>query len=200
MKEIVCRFLRSPLGISVWGASAFAAAALAAAGLAGPLAAAGLCLALGTVATFAFLSHPLGARSVVAERDRARAESDARVLGRVAAARKRLSLVRVGDGAVKAELDRLVLAAGRYLEEAVKRDARDPVSEDAVVGAVELMNDYLSIVDAAAAAGRGGQAADASVVVDRTVRALAASADEIEGRLGTAPRAADRISAREETR
>jgi len=146
------------------------------------------------------LLTPFGARSVVAERDRDRSDRDARALGGVAAARKRLALLRLENEAVKAELDRLILTAGKYLESAVKNDSRDPKAEDAVLSAVEVVNDYLLLVDAASSRKRGGEPDGEGTVVERTIRALSASSDEIERCLGVVSAASDRAAIREELR
>ncbi len=198
MKRIIVRFFRSPVGVAVLGSGAAAAAVLVLVGGVPAPVAVPLCLLAVAAAAFVLLSSPVGARAVAGEGDRDRRERDARALGGVAAARKRLSLLRVGDPEVKAAIDRLTLAAGLYLERAVKTDGRDPVSEDAVLGAVEVLNDYLQLADAASSRVRSGGAADLDIAV-RTVGALSASAAEIERRLDPQA-AADRIAAREELR
>jgi hypothetical protein len=160
----------------------------------------------GSAATLALLMSPLGVRSVIAEKERDRSDRDARVLGGVAAARKRLSLLRIRDEGVKAALDALVLAAGRYLESAVRSDKRDPIAEDAVIGAVEAVDDYLRMADAASSADRhrtsgsadSGSAGVGAGPAERTVRVLIAAAEEIEARLAHEDSAADRMAAREE--
>ena len=189
MKVLLFRFLRSPLGLGLWGLCAFLVAASVAGGLLPLLAAVPLFGAAGAIATLALLLSPAGARSVVAERDRDRSERDARVLGGVAAARKRLALLRLKDASVKEAVDRLVSAAGGYLEAAVRRDSRDPVIEDAVLGAVEAVDDYLRLADA-----KGGGADIAA----RTVRVLAGASEEIERRVRDSYAAADRMAARED--
>jgi hypothetical protein len=124
---------------------------------------------------------------------------------------------------VKESLDRLVSAAGTYLEAAVRNDSRDPVAEDAVLGAVEVVDDYLRLSDAASASRHRGKAGPGNTApnaenqpdaqADRTVRALDAASAELEGRLGadlggfvdqgpntdgSGITAADRVKAREE--
>lgn len=200
MKDVLFRFLRSPLGLALWGFCALSAAALALSGVLHPIAAVLVALTVGVLATAGLLMSPAGAKSVVAERDRDRAEADARALEAVAAARKRLSLLAVENAAVKAEIDRLVFAAGKYLESAVKGGRRDPVAEEAVAGAVAVVHDYLIVADAAASAARGRTAGSGrpDEALERTLRALAAAVEEVEGRSSAVSDAADRASAREE--
>ena len=200
MKDVLYRFLRSPLGLALWGFCAFSAAALALSGVLAPIAAVLAALLVGAAATAGLLMSPAGAKSVVAERDRDRAEADARALGAVTAARKRLSLLIVENASIKAEIDRLVFAAGKYLESAVKSGRRDPVSEEAVAGALSVVDDYLIVADAASSAARGRTAE--SVCLDeaqeRTLRALGAAVEEVERRAFSVSDAADRAAAREE--
>lgn len=67
------------------------------------------------------LQTPAGAQSVVREKERERKERDARILGGIAAARKRLSLLRLPEGPVTSSIDKLVYVGGLYLEGAVIR-------------------------------------------------------------------------------
>ncbi len=215
MKSHLARFLRSPLGLAVLAVDAGLSAALAVTGiLAAPMA--GLAfLLLACLSFLVLLQTRWGATAVVAEKDREREERDARILGGLAAARKRLSLLRIADPTVASALERLVYAAGKYLEATVRGLDRDPAAEDAVLGAVEAIDDYLRLEDARSSGRRfrgggergEGEAQEAgNVLAERTGRALSAAAEEIERRLDLAAggivdgtTAADRSAAREET-
>ena len=214
MKSHLARFIRSPLGLSALAADALLSAALFLTGLLSAIIAVLVFVLLVCLSFLVLLQTGLGAKAIVKERKREREERDARILGGVAAARKRLSLLHVADAEVSAALDRLVYAAGKYLEAAVRGLDRDPAAEDAVLGAVEVIDDYLRLGDAKSSGRRfrgtaergederieGGEA-----IAERTVRALAAAADEIERRLDLAAggivdgvSAADRAAARED--
>jgi len=111
---------------------------------------------------------------------------------------------------VSEALARLIYAAGLYLEATVAGSDRDPDIEDAVFSAVEAVDDYLRLRDAAASSarlrgGRGEEEHVAADVASRTAHALASAAERIGGRLdlaaggsrsGASP--ADRMAAREE--
>lgn len=207
MNTNLARFWRSPLGVAVIAGAAVSTVAVGLSGLVFFPVAVVLGVALVGAASFVLIQTPLGGMAVVAERGRERDERDARVLGGVAAARKRLSMVRLADPAAAAALNRAVLAAGSYLEATVRGAERDPEAEDAVLGAVEAVGDYLREIDAASTRQRAG--ADKSgrafpidaALTERTVRALDAAAAGISARLAAAgPSAADRIAAREELR
>jgi len=223
MKAVFSRFLRSPLGLGIWVLCVLFAAISILVGAVPVLVAIPVFALAGILASMVLMLTPLGAQSVVGERERENRERDARVLGGVAAARKRLSLLRITDPQVKVSLDRLVFAAGTYLESAVRNDSRDPLAEDAVLGAVEVIDDYLRLSDAASSSYHRGKAASESTIskgnqeldsqAHRTIRALDAAAVELERRLGAdlggfvdgGPRtdgsgitATDRVKAREE--
>ena len=223
MKAVLKRFLRSPLGLGIWVLCILFAAISVLIGAVPAFVAIPVFALAGFLASLFFMLTPMGANSVVGESERERGDRDARVLGGVAAARKRLSLLRIADPRVRESLDRLVFAAGTYLESAVRNDSRDPVAEDAVLGAVEVVDDYLCLADAASASRRRGKTGSGSVnskvdiepdgQAERTVRALDAASAELEQRLGAdlggfvdgGPKtdgsgitAADRVKAREE--
>jgi len=134
----------------------------------------------------------LGTRSVIKEKDREREERDARVLGGIAVARKRLALLRVPDPEVDRSLQSLVVAAGEYLTATVKGRDRDPLIEDAILSSVETMESYLQIRNAHAASSHfhrpNGE--DTKPLypllpqVAETVQALEAAVGQIENRLG----------------
>ncbi len=218
MNSHLSRFLRSPLGLAVLAVDAGLAAALAVTGILAPPMAGLAFLLLACLSVLVLLQTRWGATAVVAEKDREREERDARILGGLAAARKRLSLLRIADPTVASALERLVYAAGKYLEAAVRGLDRDPAAEDAVLGAVEAIDDYLALEDARSSGRRfrgGGERAErgdgeaqeaGNVLAERTGRALSAAAEEIERRLDLAAggivdgtTAADRSAAREET-
>ncbi len=221
------RFASSPLGLLSWALPIAVAAVCWVTGVSNLLVALPVGI-LVSVLLFLFLAvSPLGGKAIVAEGERERSERDARILGGIATARKRLSLVRPPDTPVAAALDSLVLAAGRYLESAVRTGNRDPLCEDAVLGAVEVMDDYLRLADSSVD-DRGGEGRspsgtgagprrrvrnDVSSQAERTCRALEASRESIDVRLGLAPGKGwlgsgadglslkdveDRVSAREE--
>jgi hypothetical protein len=148
------RFFRSPLGLAVLGSDLVAAVALSASGVLPPWIAVPLFALLYVVEAVALMQTSLGSGAVVAEGDRERKDRDASILGAVAVARKRLSLLKPADSSVAASIDRLVLASGHYLEACVKGSDRDPVVEDAVLGAVEAVDDYLRMLDARSMAKR----------------------------------------------
>ncbi len=150
MKGIIARFLRSPLGLSLLGIDLVFFSALAMAGyLSVPLAFL-LGVAAALVECVIAIQTKLGARSIVAEKDRAREERDALALASFAAARKRLSLLRVSDGDLAAAIERLSLNAGYYLEKAIKNGERDPRLEEAVLGSVEVIDNYLRLLNSTA--------------------------------------------------
>jgi len=223
MKAVYTRFLRSPLGLGIWVLCILFATVSILVGAVPAFVAIPVFVLAGIFASMFLMLTPMGAHSVVRESDRERGERDARVLGGVAAARKRLALLRIADPRVRESLDRLVLAAGSYLESAVRNDSRDPVAEDAVLGAVEAVDDYLHLSDVASSSRHRGKSGprnsnskienEQDVHADRTVRALDAASADLERRLGvdlggfvdggpntngSGITAADRVKAREE--
>ncbi|WP_304224614.1 hypothetical protein [Gracilinema caldarium] len=147
IKSAMLRLLRSPLGLLVMSLNLLGAV-LAILLFHFPLVVVvPVFLIIALVDIIMLLQTEPGARSVIAEQDRERAERDARILGGVAAARKRLGLLRLDPGPVKDAVDRLVYAAGLYLEATIKGSDRDPVVEDAILGAIETVDTYLHQVD-----------------------------------------------------
>jgi hypothetical protein len=189
----------------VLGSDVVAALALSASGVLSPWIAFPLFALLYAVEAIVLMQTSLGSTAVVAEGDRERKDRDARILGAVAVARKRLSLLKPADSSVAASIDRMVLASGHYLEACVRGNDRDPVVEDAVLGAVEAVDDYLRMLDARSigkrmspavrepvgTSGRGtpglGGEAEAGLggknIETATVRVLDKAALEIETRL-----------------
>lgn len=193
MKSIVSRFFRSPLGLTLLFASAAVAFLLTAVKVVAPFGAFILFLLLVLCSGAVLFTTGLGARSVIKERDREREERDARILGGIAAARKRLALLRLPDPEVDRSLQALVVVAGEYLTATVKGRDRDPLIEDAILSSVETMESYLQIRNAHAASSRfrhptGEDAKPTSSLPLQgveTVLALEAAIGQIEHRLGT---------------
>ncbi|OHE59545.1 MAG: hypothetical protein A2Y36_18670 [Treponema sp. GWA1_62_8] len=205
MKEHLFRFLRTPLGLAVVASNAALLVFLPVSGTLPFIAALPLCAAIAVIEVLAILQTRLGANAVVAEKGRERDERDARILGGVAAARKRLSLLRIADAEVASAVDRVVLASGLYLESSIKGAPRSPEAEDAVISSVEIVGDYLRIIDASSSARRmraaEGRDASERATAELAVRTLTAAADEIErisGASAGASASADRLAAREE--
>lgn len=162
MKKHLIDFYRSPAGLGTVGVCASFMVLLRALGVLSTLAALLLFPALVFSCSLLLLNTRFGAASVVGERDRERAERDARILGGVAAARKRLSLLRIEDEGVAAALRRLIHASGSYLEAAVRGADRDPVAEEALFGALESVDEYLRLADAEAQRKRRPDTKDAA--------------------------------------
>lgn len=193
MKSIISRFFRSPLGLTLLIASAAVAFLLTAINVVAPFGAFLLFLLLVLCSGIVLFRTGLGARSVIQERDREREERDARILGGIAAARKRLALLRLPDPEVDRSLQALVVAAGEYLTATVKGQDRDPIIEDAILSSVETIESYLQIKNAQAASSRFHRSSgeDAKIPpsvppqVSETVQALESAIVQIENRLGT---------------
>ena len=193
MKSIFSLFFRSPLGLTLLIVSAAAAFLLTAAKMVAPFGAFLLFLLLVLCSGVVLFKTGLGARSVIKEKDREREERDARILGGIAAARKRLALLQVPDPEVDRSLQALVLAAGEYLTATVKGLDRDPLIEDAILSSVETMESYLQIRNAHAASSRfhrsngedGKTLSSLPPQGAETVQALESAIGEIENRLGT---------------
>jgi hypothetical protein len=193
MKSQLIRFLRSPLGLIAVSMDAAFAAVLVLTGLLSLPVAIGAFVVVCCVTVLTLMQTGIGGAAIVQEKTRERDESDARILGGVAAARKRLSMLRIGDPVVSAALERLVYASGKYLEAQVRGAQRDPAAEDAVLGGIEAIDDFLRMEDAARS-GRhfhGGadrneidQAETGGALAERTARVLNSASDEIENRLG----------------
>lgn len=148
MKVHVVRILKSPLGLGMLMFEVLVLAGLAVTGFISLLSAFLLFVLAAGLSILLLLQTAIGARAVVDEKNRERQERDARVLGGVAAARKRLSMLRMPNEEVAASLNALVYGAGRYLELSVRGNDRDPEVEDSIFGAIEVVDDYLRLTDA----------------------------------------------------
>lgn len=151
MKVHIERILKSPSGIGMLAFELLVLAALTLAGFITVISAFLLLVLVAGFSIFILLQSPLGARVIVKEKQRERQERDARILGGVAAARKRLSMLRIADKEVAESLNDLVYCAGRYLELSVRGNDRDPEIEDSIFGAIEVVDDYLRLSDASMA-------------------------------------------------
>lgn len=147
IKSAMLRLIKSPLGLLVMGCNLIGAV-LAILLFHVPIAVVvPVFFIIALLDVIVLLQTEAGAQSVIAEQDRERAERDARILGGVAAARKRLSLLRLDAGPVKEAVDQLVYAAGLYLEATVKGSGRDPIVEDAIISTLEVVDEYLYQLD-----------------------------------------------------
>jgi len=197
-QNVIIRFFKSPLGLATTGLILLGASLAILVGHFSPLAVVPVALVVLVTALVLILQTRAGARAVVEEQDRERQEREARILGGVAAARKRLSLLRVPAGPVKEAIDRLVYAAGLYLEATLKGRDRDPIAEDAILSALEVVDEYLHRLDAVKTAGMlggikdspmegpTGQAAglqDEPDLTAYTAQVLQRSVDELQRRL-----------------
>lgn len=95
----------------------------------------------------ALLTSKSGAKAILAEQDRERNEQDAEKLSNAAALRKRLALLRIDDPALKASIDKIVVASGLYLDSCAKGGIRDPIVENALEQTVNAVNAYLRVSD-----------------------------------------------------
>jgi hypothetical protein len=148
MHDLMAKFFRSPLAIGIVCGNALLAAGATLAGIAPVLLTAPL-FALVTGGEFALvlLSKP-GAKAILGEQKRERSEHDADRLEETARLRKRLAMLRIENPEAKAAVERLVFAAGLYLESCAKGNARNPIVEDAVHNAAETVDGYLHVSDA----------------------------------------------------
>jgi hypothetical protein len=188
MKNVLVRLLKSPLGLSVMGLNTLGAVLAVLLGHVPALIILPVFCIMSLVDILVLVQSPAGATSVVKESDRERNERDARILGGIAAARKRLSLLRLPDGQVKAAIDKLVYVGGLYLEATVKGHDRDPLVEDAILSALEIVDEYLHRLDAMKTEGRlAGQGIDPKAEDDlnsHTAAILEQSVAEVQRRLG----------------
>ncbi len=170
MNELLKKFLKSPLAISLVALNVLLAGGAMLFGLLPTLAALPLLVIVTGGEMVALLNSTSGAKAIVAEQDRKRDERDAEKLAQTSALRKRLALLRVDDPALKASIDRIVLTAGLYLDACAKGGSRDPFVEDAISRAAETINGYLKIADGARVEGllgsRGSEDADAALRAD----------------------------------
>jgi len=148
MKDFLVKFIRSPLAVGLVSANAVLGAAAGAAGFLPWLVVVPLFLVVSWVELLLTLRSEAGAKAILAEEDRERKERDAAILADVAQARKRLALLRIAEPEVKAAVERLVYAAGMYLESCTKGNERDPFAEDAVLSVTKIVDEYLRLADA----------------------------------------------------
>ncbi|SLM11958.1 hypothetical protein SPIROBIBN47_210141 [uncultured spirochete] len=148
MKDFLVKFIRSPLAVGLVSANAVLGAAAGAAGFLPWLVVVPLFLVISGVELLLTLRSEAGAKAILAEEDRERKERDAAILADVAQARKRLALLRIAEPEVKAAVERLVYAAGMYLESCAKGNERDPFAEDAVLSVTKIVDEYLRLADA----------------------------------------------------
>jgi hypothetical protein len=148
MKDFLVKFIRSPLAVGLVSANAVLAVAAGAAGFLPWLVVVPLFLVISGVELLLTLRSEAGAKAILAEEDRERKERDAAILADVAQARKRLALLRIAEPEVKAAVERLVYAAGMYLESCAKGNERDPFAEDAVLSVTKIVDEYLRLADA----------------------------------------------------
>lgn len=147
MNELLKKFLKSPLAIGLACTNALLAVGAALSGIAPTLVVLSLfVIVTGGEMTLLLASKP-GAKAILAEQDRERNERDAEKLLTAAALRKRLSLLRIDDAALKTLIDKLVLASGLYLDACTKGSPRDPFIEDSLAQASNMVNEYLKISD-----------------------------------------------------
>jgi len=148
MHDLMAKFFRSPLAIGIVCGNALLAVGAALAGIAPVLVVVPLfVLVTGGELALALLSKP-GAKAILGEQERERKEHDVDRLEETARLRKRLAMLRVENPEVKAAVERLVLAAGLYLESCAKGNERDPLVEEAVQNAVATVDGYLHLSDA----------------------------------------------------
>jgi hypothetical protein len=148
MKDFLVKFIRSPLAVGLVSANAVLGAAAGAAGFLPWLVVLPLFLLISGVELLLTVRSEAGAKAILAEEDRERKERDAAILADVAQARKRLALLRIAEPEVKAAVERLVYAAGMYLESCAKGNERDPFAEDAVLSVTKIVDEYLRLADA----------------------------------------------------
>jgi hypothetical protein len=148
MRDLMAKFFRSPLSIGIVCGNAVLAAGATLAGIASALLVAPLFVLVTGGELALILLSKRGARAILNEQERERKEHDADRLEETARLRKRLALLRVEDSEVKAAIERLVFAAGMYLESCAKGNARDPLVEEAVQDAAETVDGYLRLTDA----------------------------------------------------
>lgn len=150
MNEYVRTFFRSPLAVGVVSGTTMLAAAAALTGLIPIPILIPLYTAVTATAIAVILSSKTGARAILREQDRARSERDALMLEEISQTRKRLSAVRIENEAVRRDIERIVLAAGMYLESCAEGNPRDPFIEEAVRSAENAVRTYLRLSDARA--------------------------------------------------
>lgn len=183
MNGLLKKFLTSPLAIGLAALNAILAGGAALFGVVPALVALPL-FALATGGEMvALLSSKPGAKAILAEQDRERAEHDTEKLAHAISLRKRLAVLRVDDPALKTSIDRIVLASGLYLDACAKGGNRDPRIEDAIEQAAEAVNGYLRIEDGARVGALLGSGGDSAGIAQRACALLDAATRTIEERL-----------------
>jgi hypothetical protein len=187
LKVVVIRLLKSPLGLLVLGLSVVLAFIAVFVGHLPILVVLPLFCIIALIDILVLIQTKAGIQSVVAESNRERQERDARILGGIAAARKRLSLLRLPEGPVKTAIERLIYVGGLYLEETVKGKDRDPLVEDAILSSLEIVDEYLHRLDVMKSGSwLTGQDADSAAEAEltaHTAEILQRSVDEVYRRL-----------------
>ncbi|MCX8014085.1 MAG: hypothetical protein N3A02_07315 [Rectinema sp.] len=150
MNEYVRAFFRSPLAIAVLSATTLAAAAAVLTGLMPITIVVPLYVGITGGAIAFILSSKTGARAILKEQDRARNERDAMILEDIACIRKQLSMVRLEREDLRRTIEKIVLAAGMYLESCAEGNPRDPFIEEAIRHAEHMLRSYLRLNDARA--------------------------------------------------
>lgn len=150
MNDYLRAFFRSPLAIGVVSGTTILAVAAALTGLIPIPIVIPLYTAVTATAIAIILSSKTGARAILEEQDRARSERDAMILEEISQTRKRLSMVRIENEAVRCDIEKIVLAAGMYLESCAEGNPRDPFVEEAVRNAENAVRTCLRLSDARA--------------------------------------------------
>jgi hypothetical protein len=135
-------YCRSPLGIASFFLALGAGACSILLGLSPPSA---LLLGLGTLAAVFTLSlaFGFGPRAAVTESERGEAEKARSRLAEAAAARKRLSALRLPEGEVASARDLVVLESGRLVDECSGAGVYDPEAVQAVLDCAALVDAWL---------------------------------------------------------
>lgn len=171
-------YLRSPLGLATLGAAA--AAGVAAGALSQPLSG----LAAGVVAygllLAAALKSGLAAKAAAREAGRLAWLAAKERLERARGRAELLERLRTGDEDFDAAVRAAAFAARAYVDRARREKSRDPLAEEAIDGAIELIELRIKARDAAARSARFG--AD-GIVPDGEPDGAALPADEERGRL-----------------
>ena len=187
LKVVVIRLLKSPLGLLVLGLSMVLACIAVFVGHLPVLVVLPLFCIIALIDILVLIQTKAGIQSVVAETNRERQERDARILGGIAAARKRLSLLRLPEGPVKTAIDRLIYVGGLYLEETVKGKDRDPLVEDAILSSLEIVDEYIHRLDIIKNEDRltdkGSDRVSETELTAHTAEILQRSVDEVYRRL-----------------
>ncbi len=187
VRKIAGWFFRSSLGIIGSAAAALAAVFVLASGI-GVFPAAGLGLAILALAFFVSLSTKNGLRFLLNRKDGDESEAAGKLLAEAAEARKSMAALRLPDPALSKARDRLVLEAGKFLEDSERRlsDRRvetqslplyDPEAIQAILDARPVLDAVLHELDETASERRFG-AEDAHPVQNPVERAIAVLEDK----------------------